>query len=90
MMNDGSVEMCKSAAAPASSSSISKTPKPTQDELNDLYRQLESIGRKPVLLSILPGYCDKFVSECEVETLPPTLSSLFNLELSYLELLKKM
>ena len=58
MMNEGSVEMYKSAAAPASSSSISKVhvPKPTQDELDDLYRQLESIGRKPVLLSIFPGY----------------------------------
>ena len=72
MMNDGSVEMYKSAAVPASSSSISKVPKPTQDELDDLYRQLESIGRKPVLLSILPGYCDKFVPECEVGTLDPT------------------
>ena len=43
-------------------------------------------------MSILPGYCDKFVPECEVGILPSTLSSLFNeefLELSYLELLKK-
>ena len=86
MMNDGSFEMYKSAAAPVSSSSISKVPKPIQDELDDLYRQLESIGRRPVLLLILPGYCDKFVPECEVGTLPPTLSSLFSeefLELSY-------
>ena len=72
MINDGSVEMYKPAAVPASSPSISKVPKPTQDELDDLYRQLENIGRKPVLLSILPGYCDKFVPECEVGTLDPT------------------
>ena len=97
MMNDVSVKMYKSAAsalpaAPASSSSISKVPKPTQDELDDLYRQLESIGRRSVMLSILPGCCHKFAPECEVGTLPPTLPSLFNeefLELSHLELLNK-
>ena len=52
----------------------------------------DNIGRRPVLLSILPGYCDKFVPECETGNLPPTLSSLFNeefLEMSYLDLLKK-
>ena len=84
--------MYKSAAAPASSSSISKVhvPKPT-DELDDLYRQLESIGSQYYCQSFLGT--DKFVSECEVGSLPPNLSSLFNeevLELSYLELLKKM
>ena len=88
MIDDESVELYKSAAAPASSSKI---PKPTQDELNDLYKQLDGIGRRPVLLSILPGYSDKFVPESETGILPPTLLSLFNeefLELSYLELLK--
>ena len=88
MIDDESVELYKCAAAPASSS---KVPKPTQDELNDLYKQLDGIGRRPVLLSILPGYSDKFVPESETGILPPTLSSLFNeefLELSYLELLK--
>ena len=88
MIDDECVELYKSAAAPASSS---KVPKPTQDELNDLYKQLDGIGRRPVLLSILPGYSDKFVPESETGILPPTLLSLFNeefLELSYLELLK--
>ena len=36
MIDDESVELYKSAAAPASSS---KVPKPTQDELNGLYKQ---------------------------------------------------
>ena len=87
IINDGST-----AAEPATSSSISKVPKPTQDELDGLYRQLESTGRRPVLLSILPGYCDKFVPQSETGVLPPTLSTLFKnefLQLSYPELLKE-
>jgi len=86
-INDGST-----AAEPATSSSISKVPKPTKDELDDRYRQLESTGRRPVLLSILPGYCDKFVPQSETGVLPPTLSTLFKnefLQLSYPELLKE-
>ena len=72
----------------ASNSSIANwVPKPIQDELDDPYRQLERTGRKPVLLFILPRYCDK-----EEFSHGPTLSTLFKddfLQLSHPELLKK-
>jgi len=45
MMHD-SIDDGSTVATPASSSSISKVPKPIQDELDDLYRQLESTGRR--------------------------------------------
>ena len=65
------------------------TPSPT--ELDQLYREIPK-SEKPVLLSIIPGYCDNFVPLCEQGLLPKPLTDLYReeyLHLSYIDLLTK-
>ena len=67
------------------------TPKPNDSELAILYQELSKTG-KPVLLSIIPGFCDEYIPRCEKGVLPLPLIDLFDkemLEATYMDLLMK-
>ena len=74
-MDDGSVGMCKSAAARPLAPQFPRYQ--SQGKMNSMTC---TDNWMPALLSVLPGYSDKFVPGCETEILPPTLLSLFNEE----------
>ena len=64
-------------------------PPPSKETIDDFIHQLSKTG-KPALLSILPGYCDEYVIDHSVLSLP--LSALFDpsaMDLPYCDLLKK-
>ena len=55
--------------------------KPTEEELEMLYKKLSECKKMPSLLSIVPGYCDAYIPRSESGSLPKPLTSLFNEEL---------
>ena len=64
-------------------------PPPSKERIKDFIHELSKTG-KPALLSILPGYCDEYVMDHSVLSLP--LSALFDsnaMELPYCDLLNK-
>ena len=64
--------------------------KPTEDELETLFKDLSDAGN-PVILSIVQPYCEKFVPQ-SLDCLPKPLTDLFDetlLDVSYPELLEK-
>ena len=64
--------------------------KPTEDELETLFKDLSHAGN-PVILSIVPPYSEKFVPQ-SLDCLPKPLTDLFDetfLDISYPELLEK-
>ena len=67
-----------------------KVSKPTEDELETLFKDLSDAGN-PVILSIVPPYCEKFVPQ-SLYCLPKPFTDLFDeklLDVSYPELLEK-
>ena len=77
--------------ASSSSSTAVASCKPTSSELNSFYSALAQAG-KPVILSIVPGFCDAYIPLQLKCVLPPPLSDLYKekyLDLSYLDLLQK-
>ena len=65
--------------------------KPSSSELEKFYRTLSNAG-KPVVLSLVPGYCEAYVPLQSKGVLPPPLSDLYKeeyLALSYPEILTK-
>ena len=74
-----------------SSSAQETTPKPTDAELKNLYKEI-SKGGKPVLLSVVPGFCNDYIPRCEKGVLPLPLISVFDngmLEATFVDLLVK-
>ena len=74
-----------------SSSAQETTPKPTDAELKNLYKEI-SKGGKPVLLSVVLGFCNDYIPRCEKGVLPLPLISVFDngmLEATYVDLLVK-
>ena len=74
-----------------SSSAQETTPKATDAELKNLYKEI-SKGGKPVLLSVVPGFCNNYIPRCEKGVLPLPLTSVFDngmLEATYVDLLVK-
>jgi len=64
-------------------------PPPSKERITDFIHELSKTG-KPALLSILPGYCDEYVMDHSVLSLP--LSALFDanaMQLPYCDLLNK-
>ena len=62
---------------------------PSSQDLDTLYKKLSEAG-KPVILSLVPKYCETYVPLCEQEILPKPLTDLFKeeyLDLSYPDLL---
>ncbi len=53
--------------------------KPSSDELACLYKRLSEAG-KPALLSLIPGYCEAYVSLYERGILPQPLTELYQAE----------
>ena len=71
-------------------SSSHQTPKPSDAELMDLYHELSKAG-KPVLLSLVPGFCNDYIPRCEEGILSLPLTDVFRedmLEAGYTDLLK--
>ena len=70
---------------------VSAKHSPSRQELDDLYSELSKApDRKPAILSLIPPYCEKFTQSSD--HLPDPLQSLYepgNLQLNYLQLLKK-
>ena len=67
------------------------TPKPTDTELTDLHQQLSKLPGKPVLLSLVPGFCNDYIPRSEKGILPHPLTNLFMeemLEADYSDLLQ--
>ena len=66
---------------------------PTDEEQKQFLDSLASCSKaKPAVLSVLPGYCDKFVPDALSSELPQVLTDLYkpeNLSLSYYELLEQ-
>ena len=65
-------------------------PIPSESDLAHLYKELSNQG-KPALLSIVPQYCDKYVSY-QTDDLSQPFSALFQpslLKVSYTDLLSK-
>ncbi|XP_057693346.1 uncharacterized protein LOC130916556 [Corythoichthys intestinalis] len=50
---------------------------PPPQDYTDFYRKLHSSGVKPVVLSVLPDYCEEFVPKTVNLDLPKPMSSLF-------------
>ena len=68
--------------------------KPTEEEKTSFFTSLGMLSpvSRPVILSVIPGYCDSYVPVSLSDELPSPLSDLFehsNLSLSYYELLQK-
>jgi len=64
-------------------------PPPSKERIDGFIHEMSKTG-KPALLSILPGYCDEYVMDHSVLSLP--LSALFDpsaMDLPYCDLLKK-
>ena len=70
-----------------------KNLKPTSDEVEAFHSTLSKVdGVKPVILSLVPDYCEAYVPMQTRGTLPSPLSDLYKeeyMELPYQELLKK-
>ena len=65
--------------------------KPSTEELNDFLESLASCSTKPEILSVWPGYCERFVPKSLCPDLPLVLTSLYdpeNLKLDYHDLLQ--
>lgn len=63
-------------------------PAPTQQELDDFYKNLKEVKSKPAILGLVPGYDDSFVQSSE--HLPQALQELYNprsSDLNYTQLL---
>ena len=60
--------------------------KPSTEELNDFLESLASCSTKPAILSVWPGYCERFVPKSLCPDLPLVLTSSYdpeNLKLDY-------
>ena len=63
---------------------------PTKDELTTFFETLNSSDLKPVILKIISPYCDQFIPKLCDNSLPPTISQLYNpeaLSMKYMTLL---
>ena len=65
--------------------------RPTEEEMETLFKNLSECETKPALVSLVPGYCDLYIPKSECDCLPKPLGRLFKEELlqaTYPELLK--
>ena len=72
-------------------SESSRVPPPTSEQVNAFYERLNKCKNKPVLLRVLPGYCEQF-STLSGPTLPSSLLDLYsddNRSMNYADLLTK-
>ena len=84
-------DMNSSTSGECSKAASVSTLIPSQKELHSLYTDLAKTG-KPVLLSLLPKFCESYIPLCMRGIIPRPLTDLFNksyLELSYPDLLNK-
>ena len=82
-----------SAACPSKSTSTSTTSMtPSSSEHDTFYKNLSKVGKKPVILSLVPGFCDAYVPLQSKGNFPTPLMELHQVEylsLSYPDLLTK-
>ena len=60
-------------------------------ELTNLYNEMSKVG-KPVLLSIIPNFCNRYIPRTVKDILPFLLTDMFDqdpLEVTYMDLLTK-
>lgn len=81
------------STCPSSSSKRRKIDVPTDDEQKQFLDSLASSSKaKPAVLSVLPGYCDRYIPSALSSDLPLILTDLYrpgNLTLGYYDLLKQ-
>ena len=70
----------------------STTITPSSSEIDTFYHNLSKVGKKPVILSLVPGFCDAYVPLQSQANFPTLLMNLYKedyLGLSYPDLLTK-
>ena len=57
---------------------------PTSNELNSFFNELSKWGTKPAILSIVPGYCNKYALKLLTKSYPKSLLDLYDSKLACL------
>ena len=64
--------------SPSSTKNRYKPPPPLPVNLSNLYSDLNNLKQKPVLLSVLPNYCEQFSSNQTTNSYPKVLTELYD------------